>query len=159
AERYPSAGELAADVQRFLADEPVTAYREPLGRRLARWGRRHRPVVAGAVALLLTAGVSLSVGTVLLAPERARAPEVGAVWEVTFRGARSAVEDALAETAGRDLADTPQMEQVRRRLLEKALGFYTEFLQERRDDPVVRQETARAYARVGEIRRLLGQQD
>jgi hypothetical protein len=31
-ERYATALELAADVERWLADEPVTAYREPCGR-------------------------------------------------------------------------------------------------------------------------------
>ncbi len=40
--RYASAGELAAELKRFLADEPVTAYREPAATRAARWARRHR---------------------------------------------------------------------------------------------------------------------
>ena len=41
AHRYRSARELAAEVERFLADEPVSAYREPAPARLARWARRH----------------------------------------------------------------------------------------------------------------------
>jgi serine/threonine protein kinase len=46
ADRYASAAELAADIERWLADAPVSAYREPLSERLARWGRRHKPIVA-----------------------------------------------------------------------------------------------------------------
>ena len=48
----PRAEALAGEIERWLADEPVAAYREPRWARLARWGRRHRPLVAGAAALL-----------------------------------------------------------------------------------------------------------
>ena len=50
----------------WLGDEPVRAYREPRWARILRWGRRHRPLVAGAAALLLTAVAGLSLGIVLL---------------------------------------------------------------------------------------------
>jgi serine/threonine protein kinase len=53
--RYATAQALAADVELWLADEPVTAYREPLSIRTRRWTQRHRPLVAGAAALLLAA--------------------------------------------------------------------------------------------------------
>src|SRR5262245_55136514 len=65
-DRYCSAQELSADVERWLADEPVTAHREPTTHRLARWMRRHKPLVAGAAALLTTAVVALTVTTVLV---------------------------------------------------------------------------------------------
>lgn len=42
AERYPSAMDMASDVRRFLAGEPVTAYREGPAERFARWVKRHR---------------------------------------------------------------------------------------------------------------------
>jgi eukaryotic-like serine/threonine-protein kinase len=64
--RYSSANDLAADVERWLADEPVTAYREPAGVRLARWGRRHKPTVAAAVSVLVAAVLALSVSTLLI---------------------------------------------------------------------------------------------
>jgi tetratricopeptide (TPR) repeat protein len=55
AERYAKALALAADVEHWLADEPVAAYREPLGARLCRWARRHPAQVAAAAAALLVA--------------------------------------------------------------------------------------------------------
>jgi serine/threonine protein kinase len=61
-DRYPSARTLAEEVQRFLADEPVSAYRDPLTVRLTRWGRRHRTLVTAGTALLLTATAALAVG-------------------------------------------------------------------------------------------------
>ena len=54
AERYPDAGLLARDVERYLADEPVGAYREGTLERLGRWAHRHRTgVVSGSISLLL----------------------------------------------------------------------------------------------------------
>jgi WD40 repeat protein/serine/threonine protein kinase len=68
--RYASASELAQEIERWLADEPVSAYGEPIPARLARWGRRHKPVVAGAAALLLTAVAALSAGIILIGREQ-----------------------------------------------------------------------------------------
>jgi tetratricopeptide (TPR) repeat protein/tRNA A-37 threonylcarbamoyl transferase component Bud32 len=52
-ERYPSASALAEDVQRWLADEPVSAYREPWSVRVGRWLRRHKTLAASTAAVLL----------------------------------------------------------------------------------------------------------
>jgi serine/threonine-protein kinase len=44
--RYPTALELAADVEHWLADEPSSAYREPLAARSRRWIRHHRTLAS-----------------------------------------------------------------------------------------------------------------
>jgi WD40 repeat protein/serine/threonine protein kinase len=72
ADRYASATDLAGEIDRWLADDPVAAYREPAPARLARWGRRHKPVVAGVAALLLTAVVALTAGVILVGREQRR---------------------------------------------------------------------------------------
>src|SRR5262249_44360713 len=41
-ERYESARALAEEVERWLADEPVSAWAEPLPVRARRWVRKHR---------------------------------------------------------------------------------------------------------------------
>jgi eukaryotic-like serine/threonine-protein kinase len=64
--RYGSAKQLADDIEHWLADEPVSAFREPLAQRLARFGRRHRTwVQAGAAALLLVTVVSVAATVVV----------------------------------------------------------------------------------------------
>ena len=68
--RYASATELALEIKRWLADEPVACYREPPLARLARWGRTHKPIVTGAAALLLTAVAALTAGIFLLGREQ-----------------------------------------------------------------------------------------
>ena len=60
AERYTTAAELAQEVQRYLADEPVQAYAEPWTSRVLRWARRHKTAVSAAAALLLTATTALA---------------------------------------------------------------------------------------------------
>ncbi len=65
-DRYASATALARDVEHWLADEPVTAWREPATVKARRWMRRRRSLVAGLVSLLLAAVVALTAGTILL---------------------------------------------------------------------------------------------
>ncbi len=62
--RYATAQEMADDLKRFLADEPIRARAPTLAERAAKWARRHRPVVQAAVAMLLMAVVLLSVAVV-----------------------------------------------------------------------------------------------
>ena len=62
AHRYAAAGELAADLQRFLDDEPIQARRVSPAERFLRWCRRN-PAVAGllaAVAILLVGVAAVS---------------------------------------------------------------------------------------------------
>jgi len=64
--RYPTALALAEDVERFLADAPVSAYQEPPARRLARWARRHRTTAQTALLGLLLVAVTASGGALWL---------------------------------------------------------------------------------------------
>ena len=60
-DRYASARDLGRDLEKWMADEPVTAYRRRWRERLAVWARRHRAWVhAGTVALLLVTTVSIA---------------------------------------------------------------------------------------------------
>lgn len=63
ADRYPSARALADDIDRWLADEPVSAWTEPAAVRLRRWAKRNRTLVAATLATLLVALIALSVGS------------------------------------------------------------------------------------------------
>ena len=58
--RYSSSKALADDVERWMADEPVSAWREPLSSRTRRWAKRNRTAVATATVALLAGVVGLS---------------------------------------------------------------------------------------------------
>jgi serine/threonine-protein kinase len=177
--RYPSAGALAADLRRFLANEPINARPTSLWERTWKWARR-RPAIAALVgvsavaagalfAVILIANVRLQAErdyareqerTAMLQRDKAAAARAEAEKqfqraEANFRRARAAV-DQVTEVAEKELAGVPQMDPVRRRLLEQALRLYKEFAQQKGNDPAVRQEVARAYQRVGEIQGSLG---
>jgi WD40 repeat protein len=95
--RYPSAADLGREVQHWLADEPVAAYREPPTARLRRWARRHRPAVAGLTALLVTGVAALVLGAVLLGREQSRMVE---------ERAQAAADKANAEICARRALET-----------------------------------------------------
>jgi serine/threonine protein kinase/DNA-binding beta-propeller fold protein YncE len=66
AHRYPSAAELAADLQRFVEDRPIRARRAGRAERLWRWGRRN-PLLAGLTAAVAVLLLALAAGAMLLA--------------------------------------------------------------------------------------------
>lgn len=70
ADRYADALALAADVERWLADEPVSAYPEPWWDRTRRWMRRHRTFVTGAVASVVVAAIFLAVLAILIGRQK-----------------------------------------------------------------------------------------
>lgn len=59
-DRYASARQLAEDVENWLADAPVMAYREGWVERWSRWSRRHRSWSrAGAVSLIVVTVIAV----------------------------------------------------------------------------------------------------
>jgi serine/threonine-protein kinase len=74
AQRYASAAELAQDLRRYLAGEPVLAQPDSVAYRTAKFARRHRPVLA-TLAAAAVAGVAVA----MLAPVRRPVPPVDAV--------------------------------------------------------------------------------
>jgi tetratricopeptide (TPR) repeat protein len=126
--RYPSARALADDVERWLADEPVRAYREPLRLRLGRWARRRKPLVAGvASAVLLTVLLGGAASTWLAAQRAETARAVNADFEEAELLLRQAqwrdVEKVLERAEGRMGGGGPQVLRQRLQQLRNDLGM------------------------------------
>jgi serine/threonine protein kinase len=148
--RYATARELADDLERFLADQPITAKRPTLLTRARRWARRHKPLVVSAAAVAILAFFGSAVSSVFILRERNEA-------EHRAQQALQAVDDMYTQVAQRWWYQQPYMEQVQREFLLKALRFYEEFTTERDDAPRWRLETTKAARRVGDIQHRLGE--
>jgi serine/threonine-protein kinase len=156
--RYRSAKELAAEVERWLADEPVAAHREPLARRLGRWGRRHRVLVSGLGMLLATSLLGLGVGLWAVraeqrktSQERDQAQANLGLAEANLALAHQAVDECFLLAKEHPLLQREEMRAVKKLLLEKALPFYRNFQVRQPDATQVQEERAGIAFRVGII--------
>ena len=64
-DRYKTAMDLAADLERWLADEPVPVYQEPLLARLGRWTRRNRVLATSSVLTIVLLGLAAVGGSLI----------------------------------------------------------------------------------------------
>jgi serine/threonine protein kinase/tetratricopeptide (TPR) repeat protein len=156
AERYASPQEMARDIEHWLADEAVPAYRETWSERLGRWTRRHRAIAqASMIALLVISVVSLVAGY-LINNARENEAEARAAAEDSFQDAKAAVNEFFTKVSEEKLLDVPGLQPLRRELLESAERYYTGFIKERSDDPNLQLDLAAAHYRVGRIADEIG---
>ncbi len=179
ADRYGSAGDLAADLLRWSADEPVGAYPEGPRRRLSRRVRRHAAAVAAVGALLVTASAALALTAGLIAVERDRVAQARNLLSVSnrrlaeekaqsekargdaeagFKSARDAIQRQLVNIAQFDLPSVPQAEKLRLRLqlAEEAAKLYRRLRLRAPSDPTIRHEYARIEEQVASLYRAMG---
>jgi serine/threonine protein kinase/tetratricopeptide (TPR) repeat protein len=192
--RYETASGFALDIQRYLAEEPVSACPPSAGYRFRKFARRNRFALsaAGVVSLSLVLGTAVSTWQAIQATrarhdaevarkkeatqrsaadrqrieadeqraeaerQRQRAEDARQVAVANLQKAREAVDQMLTRVGQEQLANVPQMEPVRKALLEDALKFYQGFFEQKSDDPAIRRGRGMAYARVAVIYRLLG---
>ncbi len=168
-DRYPTADALADEVERWLADAPVSAYAEPLLARVGRWVKRRKTLVAGVAALLLTAVVFLSIIAVIEDHARRRSEKEQADTARQYERAESlrrlahgnlgramrAVDEMLTRLADERLNNVPDFDKERHEVLQQALTLYGELLEDNDTDPEVRLETARTHVKMGDIQKLL----
>ncbi|HLJ97495.1 MAG TPA: protein kinase [Gemmataceae bacterium] len=161
ADRYASAFDLAEDLRRFLVGEPILARPAGLTERVVKWARR-RPAIAALVLVSSLAAIGSMVGIIVhnsqLQDALHTTEEQRARADLNLQKARQAVDAMLTEVGKKELANIPQMEPVRRALLEKALLFYQGFLQQNSTDPAILRETARVHELRARIYESLGRQ-
>jgi eukaryotic-like serine/threonine-protein kinase len=165
--RYETANGFAADLQRYLDDEPVQACSPSALYRLRKFARRNRAVLTSVVVVM----AALTVGAAVASWQAIRATKAQTLAQqrlesekkareeaiANLQKAREAVDQMLTRVAEEKLLDVPQMEPLRKALLEDALKFYEYFLQQRSTDPEIRLETGNARRRVADIYWHLGQ--
>jgi tRNA A-37 threonylcarbamoyl transferase component Bud32/tetratricopeptide (TPR) repeat protein len=165
--RYTSADEVATEVRRWLADEPVAAYPEPFGTRAARWARRRKTAVVAAAVLLATGAVASTAAAGLLFREEQK---TRFAWEQAEQEKGRATESSdtaiavvhelsewihLDQTAGnRPKAET---DQSRVQTVAAGLTAYKRLMTVRPEDLDVRLNVARMYRYRANVARTLNQ--
>jgi len=157
-DRYQSCRALADDLERWMADEPVSAYREPILSRAARWVRKHRtPTTAAALAGFVLVGAlafgywresafsaSLTRTNKALDDQRRRAAngESQAIAAVRRFG------DAVSKNP--ELKNNPRLESLRKELLKEPLTFFKVLRDQLQSSRDTRPGALAAFADAGE---------
>jgi tetratricopeptide (TPR) repeat protein len=179
ANRYTTPKLLADEIERWLADEPVMAYREPPAVRARRWMWRHRTAVTTAAAAVLVALVRaaavLAVQTKANADLRAANRDLAAANKLVtqanidlfaaneretarFNLAMDAVKLFHGEVSKDLLLKEKPFEGLRASLLRGAAGFYSklEELLAGHSDRQSRVALGKAYDELGELSDQIG---
>jgi serine/threonine protein kinase/tetratricopeptide (TPR) repeat protein len=173
--RYETASALAADVRRYLSNQPVEACPPSVGYRLRKFVRRHKgPVLAASViAVLVTAGIAgTTTGLVwALAAERETGNALNQVTaeqektqaalsaETAAKGQTREALDALTDDVVETIfAKQPELTEGESAFLRKVLGFYEAFTKQSGETAEARFLRAKGYFKVAHLRALLGEQ-
>jgi serine/threonine protein kinase len=160
--RYETANGLAHDIERYLHDEPVQASPPSATYRLRKFARRHKTALAMtslAASLLVVTSVILAISNVWVRRERDEKQEALeqkaaalAVAKENARKAHQAVDDYFTQVSESDLF-AAGLEPLRKQLLDAALQYYKEFVDQAPEDPKLQAELAAAYFRIWQIYR------
>jgi serine/threonine protein kinase len=164
--RYPTALELADDLERFLQDRPIRA--RPIGVlvRVHKWARR-RPALAALLAVSVLALAALIGGGVVyerqlraaLAQAEANRDRAEAQQEradTNYREAREAIRRILGRARTRGRAGIPRLGELQREQQEEALAFFLAVArQPDNGSPEVRFDVALACEAAGQIQHRL----
>jgi tetratricopeptide (TPR) repeat protein len=153
-QRYATALDLAEDLRRFQAGEPIRARAVGWTEQAWKWVRRN-PVVAGlltALLLILLGGLASVTGLWL---DTARQRDAA---EANLALAEKAVDECFLVATTEPLLQQDRMRAVRKLLMEKALPFYEGFRAQRQNDERLQAELARNYGRVALSRSTIGRE-
>lgn len=122
--RYATVGELATEIRRHLADEPVVARPPSRGDRLLRWIRRNRAVTAvGGAALLILLVVGVTAAVRIAIEQRQKLANLELARD-KLRAVLNEYEHAVFDTNA-TLGDVLGTQEVRDNLINVALEFYS----------------------------------
>jgi len=152
--RYTTAGELAADLGRWLAGETIRA--RPVGRteQFFSWCRRNPRVAILASSVLVLLATIATVSTTLairIHLEQIRTKEAQLQADQGLQFARRAADQFFTLASDQTLLNAPGMQPVRKELLNSAREFFAQFVREHADDPTLQIDLAAASLRVAQI--------
>ncbi len=128
-ERYETAGELAADLERFLENRPILARRPGILEIAAKWNYRHPWALTFVFLTLLAVWIGTVIHHQKILEEQSKTQVALAEAQARFEKARTAA-DTLVKIAEEELAtdNAPKVRRARQKVLDTALVLYQDFL-------------------------------
>ena len=150
--RYASANDLADDLQRFLAGKSITA--RPAGKleKIWRWCRRN-PIVAGLSTALL---IAMSCGVIGILWNWQHAVQSNQRAEANLENARNVIDEYFTLVSEETLLEQPGFHDLRDKLLNSALDYYEQLIENNSDNPELLADKAGAHAKVAHISAVVG---
>jgi serine/threonine-protein kinase len=155
-ERYATPRALADDVERWLADEPVTAHRETMLARLGRWARHHRGWAAAGLAAVLVGALGLGLVTVLATTQNRELAAANRREREAAELAQHTVEDMTSPEALAFLEAQKELRPPQRHFLEQAVAYYRQVASGPATGEEAKARQARAYFQMGHLDERLG---
>lgn len=155
-ERYPTAKELADDLQRFLEGRPILATPPSIATRVSKWAKRRRGVVYATAAVLAVAIIAVATSSILLS--RQRSAHIAADQRTIKDRLRdeSLRLQAIYARVADELAPIPGAEAVASRMLKDGVQDYERLVREIGEDPLFVADAARAQGTLGTLDEKLG---
>ncbi len=147
--RYTGPRDLGDEIERWLADQPVLAYPEPLPARAVRWVRRRKEWVAAAAILLILTALGLAISNWRINTEQAKTSDQLAMTRDALR--------ELLKVSGENLAFIPNTEKLREYLAQLVLDRYQQLGSTFPADRGIQLETSQVLRVIGGIGCLTGQ--
>ncbi len=150
--RYETATALAADLKRFLRQEPVSAAAPTWNYQFSKFARRNRAgfITAGIVSTALVGGTAVSLW------QAREARKAGVEAKANYDDARHAVEQYLSRVTDNPRLMESNFETLRKELLETAMPFYEKMGRRTGDGPALLADRAWAMGRLAQIYQNLG---
>ncbi len=165
--RYESASAFAADVNRYLCNEPVQACPPTVLYKLTKLCRRHKGPMVGAatlaIMLVMASGISLSYAMqAKVEKDKAIKSEQLAEKRLTqsrtdFDLALKSLDSMVQSVSSAEFAQLPGVDSFREKILNDAMSFFQKIIDEHDNDPWARMRQALAHNHIARIHE--GRQD
>jgi serine/threonine protein kinase len=151
-DRYQRAGEMAADLENFIAGEPVVALPDNLLRKIERFLRKHARAVIASLLGLTLAVLGLTLANRIIANKNVQLKNSRAV-------SSSLLEDLVGELADNNLSQIPGANEVRLTLLDKIAADVENYIEQNPDDKELKLDLIRLLTRLAKLEGENGKPD
>lgn len=156
-QRYATAGAFGDDLERWLLHKPIAAKPTTFLERLKKWRKRNSLLVNIGIAAAGLSSIGLLITTMIVLREQSETRRAlenemkqRTAAEQNFQKARLAV-DTFSELSESELAHRPEVQGLRRKILETSLEFYRDFVVLRSEVTKDSQELTAATSKVEKL--------